>query len=270
MEGDNEGVKMAESGSGAGTGVLSFDARLISEFDGSADVVEWFSRTELLCEHRGVSVASVLPLRLTGGAFSVWSQLPPASRGCVSAVREALYAAFALDQHAAYEAFTHRDLRIGESADVYLADLRRLSTLFGGVPDRTLVCAFIAGLPDSVRQVIRAGSRAEGLSLDDVLTRARAVLSDERFSVAAAASRGRTLQREQQPARRHQSRGEASHVTSTQQQQRRGARGPPRCWVCGEIGHISLVCSRRPGNSLGEGVSAPASSPVQSQVAPYQ
>ncbi|KAF0308959.1 hypothetical protein FJT64_019886 [Amphibalanus amphitrite] len=56
---------------------LSFDVRLIPEYDGSADVVEWFSRAELLCQLRGVAVETVLPLRLSGGAFSVWSQLLP-------------------------------------------------------------------------------------------------------------------------------------------------------------------------------------------------
>ena len=182
----------------------AFDARLIEEFDGSSDIVEWFTRAELLCQHRGVPLISVLPLRLTGGAFSVWSQLAPDSRGSLDDVRTALYEAFALDQHAAYGAFTARQLRAAESADVFLADLRRLAALFGGVPERTLICAFIAGLPDSVRQVIRAGSRAERLSLQDVLTRARAVLSDERLAVAAAAARGQVKRRNQPPARGHQ------------------------------------------------------------------
>ena len=55
-----------------------------------------------------------------------------------------------------------------------------------------------------VRQVIGAGSRAERLSLQDVLTRARAVLSDERLAVAAAAARGQVKRWNQPPARGHQ------------------------------------------------------------------
>ena len=50
------------------------DPRLITEFDGTTDVVEWLSRAELICSHRGVDVMDVIPLRLTGGAFAVWSQ----------------------------------------------------------------------------------------------------------------------------------------------------------------------------------------------------
>ena len=69
-----EGVS-ASVGSGA-----AFDVRVISEYDGTTDVTEWWTRTELLCKHRGVSLCSVLPLRLTGGAFAVWAQLPAADR----------------------------------------------------------------------------------------------------------------------------------------------------------------------------------------------
>lgn len=238
----------------------AFDARVIAEFDGSSDVVEWFSRAELLCQHRGVPLISVLPLRLTGGAFSVWSQLAPDSRGSLDDVRTALYAAFALDQHAAYSAFIARQLRATESADVFLADLRRLAVLFGGVPERTLICAFIAGLPDSARQIIRAGSRAERLGLQDVLTRARAVLSDERLTVAAAAARSQAERPTQLPARGYQLQREDQPARG---QQPRGARGPRRCWICAEIGHISVACPHRQGNTPGEGVSAPASSPAR-------
>ncbi|XP_043222134.1 uncharacterized protein LOC122381710 [Amphibalanus amphitrite] len=128
----------------------------------------------MLCQLRGVAAETVIPLRLAGGAFHVWSQLPAASRCSLTAVRDALQAAFALDEYAAYEAFAARRLMPGESADVFLADLRRLAALFGGVPERALACAFVAGLPDSVRQMIRAGCRADGLDLSSVLARARA------------------------------------------------------------------------------------------------
>jgi len=224
---------------------VSFDARIIAEFDGTTDVVEWWSRAELLCEHRGVAAVTVLPLRLTGGAFAVWSQLPAEERGSLDAVRTALFSAFALDQYAAYDAFSSRHLQPGESADVYLADLKRLATLFGGVPDCALACAFVAGLPEDVRHVIRAGSRAEVLDLAGVVARARAVLSDERVASAAAA-RSRVL----------------AHCQTTRGQPARGSgrQRERRCWTCGKPGHFAATC---PGNGLGGGVSAPAPAPEQ-------
>ena len=55
----------------------AFDSRLIQEFGGqeTADVVEWYTRAEVLCKHHGVDLTLVLPARLTGGAFAVWLQI---------------------------------------------------------------------------------------------------------------------------------------------------------------------------------------------------
>lgn len=226
---------------------VPFDVRLIPEYDGTTDVVEWMTRAEMLCQLRGVVFESVLPLRLTGGAFAVWSQLPLSSRGSLADVRDALYAAFALDQYAAYEAFTARRLRPSESADVFLADLRRLSALFGGIPERALACAFVAGLPEDVRRTIRAGSRAEGLDLSSVLARARSVLSDVRTAAVGVSQIS-------PPA------PQTSQSPAPSPAPPRGTRWPRRCWSCGQTGHLAAACPQK-GNDAGGGVSAPASSP---------
>lgn len=225
-------------------GATGFDSRLISEFDGEktgVDVVEWFTRAEVLCKHNGVDLAAVLPARLTGGAFAVWLQIPEEKRCTVVAVRDALYDAFAMDPLAAYDAYASRRLQPGESVDVYLADLRRLATLYGGVPDRALACAFIAGLPDNVRSTIRAGTRAEALDLPSIIARTRAVLSDERVSWAAGAARE-----------------EASKEVQRKLAVRQAKRPPPRCWSCGKIGHIARTCP-----NAKETASARAPSPNQ-------
>ena len=235
----------------------AFDARVIAEFDGTGtvDVVEWWTRAELLCELRGVAPEAVLPLRLTGGAFAVWSQLPAEQRSSVDAVKAALFAAFALDEHAAYDAFSSRRLRTGESADVYLADLKRLATLFGGVPERTLACAFVAGLPDEVRQVIRAGSRAEALTLQSVLARTRAILSDDRVAVAAAAAARGSARCRVAAVAEQRTRCEGDHSRSSRGPRRQRER---RCWTCGQPGHFAAACQ---GNSAGNGATAPAPAP---------
>lgn len=134
---------------------VAFDVRVIPEYDGSSDVVEWITRTEALCTLRGIGVETVIPLRLTGGAFAVWSQFPASSRCSRTAIKDALYAVFALGQFAAYDAFSRRQLQPGESADVFLANLRHLAQLFGGVSERVLACAFVAGLPDEIKWTIR-------------------------------------------------------------------------------------------------------------------
>ena len=239
-----DGATPAVSTSG-GKGGSSFDSRLIPEFGGDQvgqDVVEWFTRAEVLSKHHGVDLALVLPARLTGGAFAVWLQIPEEDRHSTDTVRDALYNAFAMDPLAAYDAYSTRRLQPGESADVYLSDLRRLAALYGGVPDRALACAFISGLPDAVRGTIRAGTRAEALNLSSILARVRAVLSDERASVVAAAA-----------AATRQADGINRRRTD-----RPASRPPLRCWVCGQAGHFARRCP----NAM-ETASAPASSPNQ-------
>ncbi|KHJ40057.1 hypothetical protein D918_09885 [Trichuris suis] len=167
-----------------GTGGF-FDLKLIPQFDGShgQSVVEWLQTVELICKLRKVEdVASVIPLRLIGGALAVYLQLSDKERESVEKLKASLLAAFAVDPFVAYEQFKERNLRANELPDVFLADLRRLASLFGGIPEKAVACAFVSGLPDNVRQPLRAGARMEDLSLNQILTRARAIIADDQGS----------------------------------------------------------------------------------------
>ncbi|KAG0728892.1 hypothetical protein GWK47_031514 [Chionoecetes opilio] len=157
---------------------LATDLCLIPEFDGALHAVgEWLEKLELVCRLRGITeLHTVVPLRLTAGAFSVYQQLNSADKNDISKIKAALISALAADKFVAYEQFVTRRLQDSESVDVYLADLRRLAALFGGIPDNGLICAFVAGLPSSVSHILRAGSRLEDLDVTQVLSRARAVL----------------------------------------------------------------------------------------------
>lgn len=127
-----------------------FDLKLIPEFNGSIErtVAECLDRLELVYKPRKISdVASVIPLRLPGGAFAVYQELAE-SENSSEKVKEALLAAFATDQYVAYEPFITRKLCSSETPDVYLAELRVLASLLGGISDKALACAFVAGLPE--------------------------------------------------------------------------------------------------------------------------
>uniref|UniRef100_A0A5S6QT68 CCHC-type domain-containing protein n=1 Tax=Trichuris muris TaxID=70415 RepID=A0A5S6QT68_TRIMR len=157
-----------------------FDLKLIPEFDGSQPVSEWIEKFELVCELCGVTdLASVLPLRLTGGAFAVYQQLSQDDRKKVEKIKEVLLNAFALDRFIAYKRFTTRKLGAGESPDVFLAELQRLASLAGGVSESVMGCAFVTGLPEHIQDILRAGVRMEDLTLGQLLTRARAIMVNE-------------------------------------------------------------------------------------------
>ena len=169
-----------------------FDIRLVPEYSGDGKVSEWLDKVALICQLRGVEdLTAVIPLRLCGDAFAVYQQLSEAEKRDEGKIRTALLTAFADDAFAAYSKFVGRKLGVNESVDVFMADLRRLSALFGGMSDQGLACAFVAGLPETAPQVLRAGCRVESLQLSQLLARARAVLADaDDVGAAAAVTRG--------------------------------------------------------------------------------
>ncbi|KAG0719538.1 hypothetical protein GWK47_050258 [Chionoecetes opilio] len=237
---------------------LATDLRLIPEFDGALHAVgEWLEKLELVCRLRGITeLHTVVPLRLTAGAFSVYQQLNSADKNDFSKIKAALISAFAADKFVAYEQFVTRRLQDGESVDVYLAELRRLAALFGGIPDNGLICAFVAGLPSSVSHILRAGSRLEDLDITRVLSRARAVLV-ERVAGAGTTTPldGSGRSHRTTPA----SISVVCHVCNQPNHYardclagrggRRGSRSNVRCFSCRQLGHIASSC---PGNGSGE------------------
>ena len=258
------------------------DLRLIQEFsgDGSLNVIEWLEKAELVCSLRGItSMETVLPLRLTGGAFAVYQQLTEEDKRDSGKIKLALRTAFAVDSFTAYELFVSRRLQPGETVDVFLAELRRLAVLFGGLPNKALVCAFVAGLPESVKQLLRAGSRMDELSLIHILARARAVLTDESGVAAvttpASAVRGNAgVQEKAAPATelRCYACNEMNHLARDCLLRQRGrwhayggrsggrggGRGEIRCYRCDGLGHFVSSC---PGNGRGVRPSAPVCTP---------
>lgn len=243
------------------------DLRLIPEFsgDGETSVTEWIEKVELVCRLRGVTeLEEVIPLRLTRGAFAVYQQIPDADKEDAAKIKKALCAAFAHDSFVAYEKFTSRKLLPSETVDVFLAELRRLSALFGGISERGLTCAFIAGLPQTVQQSLRTGCRVESMRLDELLVRARAALADSNVvysdaRASAAVPAATAVSGEQRRARRCFNCNGANHLARDCLLKRALADPRPsvKCFRCNGP-HLRRHC---PENAPGER-SAPASSPV--------
>lgn len=75
----------------------------------------------------------------------------------------------------------------GETMDVFLAEFQRLTLLVGDVlSEKWMTCAFVVELLNHVRQLLWASSRMDDMTWRQILTKAQAIMSDGKESVAAA------------------------------------------------------------------------------------
>ena len=160
-----------------------FGVRLIPVFSGAATdmpIVEWVENVELVCELCTMkNVERVLPLRLRRGALAIYRQLSAEQKADAEQIKLALITANATDALNAYDQFVTRQLRPDETVDKFFAELRRLARLVGGpLLERWLTFAFVSGLPQHVKHLLRASSRMETMSAELLLTRVRAVMTD--------------------------------------------------------------------------------------------
>ena len=91
---------------------------------------------------------------LSGGAYAVYQLLSKDKRRDFACIKSASYMAHALDLVCIWKKFMAQKLCPGETVDVYLAELWKLSVLFGEMSEKGLMCAFIAGMPKSVKELL--------------------------------------------------------------------------------------------------------------------
>ena len=213
--------------------IMAFDSKLIPLFDGTdtrQSVVEWGEKAELECRLSGVkNIECVVPMRLLGGTYAVSQQLSEEKRPDFACIKDVLYTAFSLNPVTAYKQFAAHRLHPGEMVDVFFAELCKLTTRFGGMTERGLVCTFIAGLPEHAEKLLQATIRVDNLPISEILARARAILKDSLTGTESAAQ-----------------------LSGCQEKEATALR---RCYVCQEPNYMARDCPRwhrspRPPKSL--------------------
>ena len=214
--------------------------KLVPPYSGDGSVSEWLEKLKAMCALNGVEdeadVVYIMAVRLAGGAYTLYQQMPEDKRKRRREIESVLLAAYEVNAFVAFDQFKEKQLEVGESVDEYLATLRKLAKLMGGVSDQVLLCAFVSGLPDQVRDVIRAGVNVNGMTLDDALIRARAAMKDgsrgDKCGAMAPIDHRRRIRSDgRKPSDRHGSRPTTERF-----------RGEVKCFYCGDQGHMKLRC----------------------------
>ena len=106
--------------------------------------------------------------------------------------------------------------------DVFLAELCKLATQFRGMTERGLVCAFIAGLPEHVENLLQATTRVDNMPISEILAHARAILKDSFTDIGLTAA--------------------AAQLPGCQEKETTALR---RCYICQGPNHMARDCLRR-------------------------
>lgn len=123
-------------------------------------------------------------LLLTGGASAVYDALPRTTKQDYALLRKGLTRAFSMNRFWAYEEFSRRRLRAGESVDIFLTNLRSFGARESNdLSDHWLICAFVLGLPFEVSVISKSVCQLEDMSLKEVVERASVTMSLRNFDV---------------------------------------------------------------------------------------
>ena len=184
----------------------------------------------------------MFPLFIEGEAFHLYSQLSDSDKKKEDAVQKSFATAFSMTPAKAYSCFKDRCLRVDESPDAYVADLKRLLGLSGhkvsGDKDPVLFEQLLAGLTPEYSRQIRLTAAGKELKVSDCLESIRALRAtegDSKPGVTAAAAGGGNVPRS------------------------------VMCFICKQMGHVKKNCpQRRSGNSQSsEQCGAPSSGGVR-------
>ena len=144
---------------------------VLSRFGKEPDVSIWISQAHLAKDLLKLEdLAVIIPLFLDGFAFAIYDQLSAEDKKSSDRIEAALKTAIAVDKFNAYEEIRTRMWKPGETVDVFLSDLKRLSKLAEiGDNEEILNLAFVMGLPRQISGQLRATHKLDTLNLPAIL-----------------------------------------------------------------------------------------------------
>ena len=216
---------------------------IISQYDGSSDFIEWVDKIELVAKLQKVSnLENFIPLFLTGSAYNVYKSISESDRKDYNTVKSILIDKFCSDSCMAYEELIRRRFLPGETVESYFADVDRLAKLIDHTISTAFIkSAFLAGLPNDVKEKVRSSNDVIALSLQEVMQRAKSIVKSGEICNAAYSSNNKFndsytnhKQNKEIVCFNCQRKG---HVSRYCQQR--------FCFVCGSKEHMASGCTKK-------------------------
>jgi len=223
---------------------------LIKQYEGIGDFAEWVEKFELVAKLQNVKDWSVfLPLFLSEGAFSVYKEISDEDKKCYTTVKQCLLRAFSRDQFSAYADLSQRKCRIGESVDVYLADVKRLVYLANGNEtigvENWIKCAFVAGLPENAQHQLKLTCSLSYASVEDILIKARDLMRCEELYAIQSCAIGESKKSSEVKGIVCFNCQRTGHISRYCPDKLQDKKRPRKCYLCNSESHLLPQCPKR-------------------------
>lgn len=256
------------------SGKIKIGSDMMRCYDGTGDVVAWLKKAKLVAKLMEIKdIASFMPLYLEGDALALYLEMSEGDQVDAGKIEGRLKEAFAQGRFEAYGKL--KGLRwTGEQVDVYANEIRRLAGLAGwtgGGLELAVKLAFTTGFPDRISTELKQVKDFETVSVSELITRARVLVSGGYQEVAAVAARGPYVMTKRQapPSDSTGGRGGARGFNGRcfrcggphMARECKEPKPPVVCYRCGKEGHIASRCEQ--GNGRGGAVASEATPLVE-------